>query len=282
MMINYYLITKPGIVLGNLLTVLAGFFLASRGNLHYPLLFATLMGIACIMASGCVFNNVIDRNIDKKMERTKTRALVKELISGPKALLFGALLGLAGNGILLFYTNPLTTLIADIGFFTYVVLYSFWKCHTIYGTAIGSIAGAVPPIVGYCAVSNHLGLEALILFAMLVLWQMPHFFSIALLHFNDYMKAELPLLPIKRGIPTTKMRIFIYIVGFIGAAGMLTFFRYTGYAYLTVTSIFGLLWLLLSLKGFATDQNQVWAKHMFRFSLVTITMTCFMILLDTI
>ena len=88
----------------------------------------------------------------------------------------------------------MTVFVAGIGFFVYVVLYSLWKCHTIYGTAIGSVAGAVPPVVGYCAVSNHFDAGALILFAMMVLWQMPHFFSIALMHFDDYVAAEIPVL----------------------------------------------------------------------------------------
>ena len=138
------------------------------------------------MASACVFNNYIDRQVDKKMERTKNRALVTGLISGRNAILFATLLGLIGNLILFLYTNLLTVFVAGLGFFVYVVLYSLWKCRTIYGTAIGSIAGAVPPVVGYCAVSNHFDAGALILFAMMVLWQMPHFFAIALLHFDDY------------------------------------------------------------------------------------------------
>ena len=140
-------------------------------------------------------------------------------------------------------------MIAGIGFFVYVVLYSLWKCRTIYGTAIGSIAGAVPPVVGYCAVSNHFDAGALILFMMLVLWQMPHFFSIALSHFDDYMAADIPVLPIRKGMLRTKIHMVIYIVGFICAAAMLTFFNYTGYVYLIVAAGFGTLWLLLCIEG---------------------------------
>src|SRR5476651_1141745 len=111
------------------------------------------------------------------MERTKNRALVKGLISGRNAISFAIFLAILGNLTLLLYTNLLTVFVAGVGFFVYVVLYSLWKCRTIYGTAIGSVAGAIPPVVGYCAVSNHLDAGSLILFAMLVLWQMPHFFS---------------------------------------------------------------------------------------------------------
>ena len=239
-MINYYLITKPGIILGNLITVAAGFLLASKGRIDFWLFFATLIGLAFIIASACVFNNYIDRQIDKKMERTKKRALVTGLISGRNAIAFAIFLGILGSLILLFNTNLLTVLVASVGFLVYVVLYSLWKCRTIYGTAIGSIAGAVPPVVGYCAVSNHFDVGALILFTMLVLWQMPHFFSIAMWHFDDYVAAEIPVLPVKKGMLRTKIHMVLYIVAFIFTAMLLTLFDYTGYVYLAVTTTLGL------------------------------------------
>jgi heme o synthase len=279
-MINYYLLTKPGIILGNLVTVAAGFLLASEGRLHFWLFFATLIGLAFIMASACVFNNYIDRQIDKRMERTKNRPLVTGLISGPNAIIFAIFLGFIGNLILFLYTNLLTVAVAGIGFFVYVVLYSLWKCRTIYGTAIGSIAGAVPPVVGYCAVSNHFDVGALILFAMMVLWQMPHFFSIAMYHFEDYVSAGIPVLPVKKGIMRTKIHMVLYITGFLLVATMLTFFNYTGYIYLIVTLSMGATWLGLCLQGFKSENDQVWGKHMFRLSLLLIIAICMVIPFD--
>lgn len=279
-MINYYLLTKPGIIMGNLITVAAGFLLASKGKIDFGLFLATLLGLTLIMASACVFNNFIDRQIDKKMERTKQRALVTGLISGPHALIFAVFLGIFGQVILFLYTNFLTVVVAALGFFVYVVLYSLWKCRTIYGTAIGSIAGAVPPVVGYCAVSNHFDLGAFILFMMLVLWQMPHFFSIATYHFDDYMAAQIPVLPIKKGMLKTKIHMVIYIVGFIFTATLLTFFNYTGYMYLILTTSIGLMWLGLCIQGFKNDNNQVWGRHMFRLSLVMIATVCLIIPFD--
>lgn len=281
-MINYYLLTKPGIILGNLLTVAAGFLLASKGVINPWLFFATLIGLTLIMASACVFNNYIDRQVDKKMERTKRRALVSGLISGRSAIVFAISLGILGNLVLLLYTNALTLFVADIGFFVYVVLYSFWKCRTIYGTAIGSIAGAIPPVVGYCAVSNHFDSGALILFAMMVLWQMPHFFSIALFHFDDYVAAAIPVLPVKKGILRTKIHMVLYILAFILVTTLLTVFNYTGYTYLIVALTTGLMWLWLCLKGFKRDDNQLWGRHMFYLSLFIITSICFVIPFDTI
>jgi heme o synthase len=281
-MINYYLLTKPGIIMGNLLTVAAGFLLASKGILHFWLFFETLLGLTFIMASAAVFNNYIDRQIDKKMERTKNRALVKGLISNSRAILFATILAIAGNLILFIFTNLLTVVVAAVGFFVYVLLYSIWKSRTIYGTAIGSIAGAIPPVVGYCAVSNHFDMAALILFFMMVLWQMPHFFSIAIYRFNDYAAAEIPVLPIMKGMLRTKIHMIAYIIAFILAAVMLTFFNYTGYTYLIVAVSLGSLWLWLCAKGFKCDNDQVWGFQMFRLSLLLITALCFAIPFDIV
>lgn len=276
-LVNYYLLTKPGIILGNLITVAAGFLLASKDTIDFWLFFATLIGLSLIIASACVFNNYIDRMIDKKMKRTRERALAIGSISEINAIIFAIFLGIIGNLVLLLYTNFLTALITDLGFFVYVILYSIWKCRTIYGTAIGSIAGGVPPVAGYCAVSNQFDIGALILFIMLVLWQMPHFFSIAVYHFNDYVKAEMPLLPIKKGMLRTKIHMLFYILGFILSALMLAVFNYMGAAYTIVTLVMGLMWLGLCLKGFKSNNDQLWGQYMFRFSLLVIISTCFVI-----
>lgn len=279
-MINYYLLTKPGIILGNLITVAAGFLLASKGIINFSLFFATLIGLALIMASACVFNNFIDRQTDQKMSRTKNRALAAGLISERNAIFFAAFLGLIGILTLLTYTNLLTAFVAGIGFFVYVVLYSLWKSRTIYGTAIGSIAGAVPPVVGYCAASDQFDMGAFILFTMMVLWQMPHFFAIATYHFDDYAAAGIPVLPVIKGMFQTKIHMVLYILGFIFAAIMLTFFNYTGYLYLFVSTSIGLAWLCLCLSGFKSRDDQVWGCQMFRLSLLLIASICLVIPFD--
>lgn len=281
-MINYYLLTKPKIVLGNLVTVAAGFLLASKGDIKPWLFFATLIGIALIMASACIFNNYIDRQIDRKMKRTKNRPLALGLISVRNAIILGGVIGFIGFADLYLYSNLLTVFVAAIGFFVYVVLYSSWKSRTIHGTAIGSIAGAVPPVIGYCAVSNQFDVGALVLFLMMVLWQMPHFFSIAVYHFDDYLAAKIPVLPIEKGIHQTKLHMILYIPAFIAVSALLTFFGYTGYIYLYVTLFVGFIWLALCFKGFTSKNDRRWAQHMFRISLLTITAICFIIPFDIV
>jgi protoheme IX farnesyltransferase len=281
-MINYYLITKPGIILGNLITVAAGFLLGSRGHFDVALFLETLLGITLIIASACVFNNLIDRKLDKQMNRTKNRALVIGLIKEQNAAVYGSVLGLAGLAVLLFFTNLLTAAIAAIGFFVYVCLYSLWKSRTVYGTAIGSIAGATPPVIGYCSASGQFDTAAVLLFAILVFWQMPHFFAIALMYFDDYKRAKIPVLPVSKGIMKTKIHMLLYILGFILLTTLLTLLGYTGYVFLLLSTCLGLIWLGVCIKGLTSNNDQQWGRHMFRLSLAIITALCFAIPFDTI
>ena len=271
---TYYLLTKPGIILGNLITTAAGFVLASKPPLDYTLFFIMMVGLGLVIASACVFNNYIDRFADQKMERTKNRPLAQGLIGSREALTFASLLCIVGLGILYMYTNPLTVLTAFCGFFVYVVLYSLWKYHTIYGTLIGSISGALPPVIGYCAAGNRLDMGAFLLFSIIVLWQMPHFYSIAAYRLDDYTKAAIPVLPVERGMYITKMHMVFYILAFILATALLTLFGYTGVTYLVIATGLGLSWLILCLKGFSSINDKRWARQMFFLSLVVIIVNC--------
>lgn len=271
---TYYMLTKPGIIMGNAVTTAAGFALASRGNFDFGLFLATLVGLSLIIASAGVFNSYIDRASDAKMDRTKNRPLVTGRISIDKALIFGTILGLIGAEILATFTNALTLAVALGGFFVYLVLYAFLKYRSFYGTIVGSIAGAVPPIVGYCAVSDTLDLGALLLFLILVFWQMPHFFAIAIYRYDDYQAANIPVLPVQKGMHVTKVHMFCYIIAFTLTAALLSFTGYTGKAYLIVTFLLGLAWLGLCVKGFKSVNNARWAHKMFSFSLVVIMALC--------
>jgi len=279
---DYYSLTKSGLVYGNLITVIGGFALgAARAGdgINFGMLFATFVGISFVMASGCVFNNYIDRDIDAKMPRTKNRVLVTGKISGQAAITFAIVLGSIGFATLALFTNILTVAVAASGFFAYVVLYSLWaKRRTVHGTIVGAISGATPPVVGYVAASEHLDIGALLLFVILLLWQMPHFYAIAIRRADEYAVAKIPVLPVAHGVRSAKIAMFLYIVGFIAAASLLTVFGYTGFPYLLVTLILGLAWLILCIQGFkiaangiigngTSEANKIWAKKMFFFSL---------------
>lgn len=274
---NYCLLTKPGIILGNAITMAGGFALASKGYFNVWLFLVTLLGISLIIASGCVFNNYFDREHDEKMSRTKNRALVTGLISGKNALMFAVFLGILGTFLLAFYTNFLSVMIALFGFFVYVVLYTFSKYYSVHGTLIGSMAGAVPPVVGYCAVSNSFDLAALLLFSMITFWQMPHFFAISIYRLDDYVKASIPVLPIKKGMFITKVQMMLYIVAFIVVTSLLTVFGYTNYSYLVILTFLGFTWLWICIKGFQSNNDKQWARQMFVFSLVIVMILSVMI-----
>jgi protoheme IX farnesyltransferase len=274
---TYFMLTKPGIIFGNAITAAGGFILASKAQIDPWLFLATLMGLSLLIASACVFNNYIDRNIDKMMQRTKNRALVRGTISLKKAIIFAIFLGLFGILLLMLYTNLLTAIIALTGFFIYVILYSLSKYRSSYATVIGSISGGIPPVVGYCAVINRLDMGAFLLFMIVALWQMPHFFAIAMYRIDDYIAASIPVLPVKKGIYTTKVHMLLYIIAFLIPVCMLTILGYTGYAYLIVIGLLGLSWLLLCIKGFKDTNDRLFGRQMFRFSLVVIMMLCIMI-----
>ena len=268
----YYNLTKPGIIYGNLLTAAGGFLLASKGVIDVRSLLATLAGISLIIASGCVFNNYIDRGIDKKMARTRKRALVSGLIPARNALIYGTVLGCSGVLILSLWTNLLVVCIGLTAWFFYVVLYGIAKRRSVHGTLVGTIPGAAAPIAGYVAVSNRLDTAVLILFMIMVFWQMPHFYAIAMYRFKDYRAAGLPVLPVKKGMKNTKIQILSYIFAFIVAIILLGIFGYAGWVYLAVMVSLAVYWFWLGIKGFSklTDDT-LWARQMFLFSLIIIT-----------
>lgn len=274
---TYFMLTKPGIIFGNATTAVSGFILASKGQINPWLFLVTLIGLSLLIASACVFNNYIDRNVDQMMARTKNRALAIEKIPVQKAIVFAIFLGLFGGLLLALYTNLLTTVLAFFGFFVYVFLYSLWKYRSSYATIIGSISGGIPPVVGYCAVVNCFDMGAFLLFMIVSLWQMPHFFAIAMYRFDDYVAASIPVFPIKKGMYLTKVHMLFYIIAFLIPVSMLTLFGYTGYTYLVVVGLVGLIWLLLCIKGFKSANDKFWGRQMFHFSLVVIMLLCVMI-----
>ncbi|MGH8415985.1 MAG: heme o synthase [Pseudomonas sp.] len=269
---HFIQITKPGIIFGNVLSVAGGFFLASKGHVDFGLFLIAMIGTSLVVASGCVFNNCIDRDIDLKMERTKNRVLVQGLVSLKLALAYATVLGVIGVGLLYFKANALAALFAVIGFVIYVGFYSLYlKRKSVHGTLVGSLSGAMPPVIGYVAVSDSFDLAALTLLVMFSLWQMPHSYAIAIFRFNDYLAASIPVLPVKRGIRVAKRHILIYILAFLLATLMLTFGGYAGLNYLAVAAAMGMYWLYMAWTGYKAKDDTVWARKLFVFSIFTIT-----------
>ncbi|OKP04377.1 heme o synthase [Xenorhabdus eapokensis] len=282
-MIKQYLqVTKPGIIFGNLISAIGGFLLASKGVIDYPLFFATMVGVSLVVASGCVFNNYIDRDIDRIMERTKERVLVKGLIDPKISLIYASVLGIAGIVLLYVAANVLAMQLALIGFIVYVGVYSLYmKRKSVYGTLVGSLSGAAPPVIGYCAVTGHFDTGALILLLIFSLWQMPHSYAIAIFRFKDYQAANIPVLPVIKGISVAKNHITLYILAFMIATLMLTISGYAGYKYLIVAAAVSIWWLGMALSGYKTSDDRIWARKLFLFSIVAIMSLSVMMSVDS-
>lgn len=279
---DYYNLTKPGIIYGNALMAAGAFLLASRQHIDFGLLLAMLAGISLVIASACIFNNYLDRNIDAKMVRTQKRAIVSGAISAHNALLYAAALGLTGFLLLIQLTNPLTALIALMAFVTYIVLYGIAKRLSVHGTLVGSLAGAAPPVVGYTTVTNQFDGGALILFLILVCWQMPHFYAISIYRLADYKAAGIPVLPAVKGYQAARVQIVFYIAAFIAAVNTLTISGNTGYVFAAVMTIMGLMWLYRGLLGFQAPSQEKWARSMFGFSVIVIICLSMMLSFNSI
>jgi len=270
---RYLSVTKPGIIMGNFISVAGGFLLASRGAVEPWLMVATLIGLSFVIASGCAINNVIDRDIDIIMARTRKRVTVTGEMSAITALSHGVILGVIGFGLLIAYTTPVAVFFAAFGYFIYVGVYSLYmKRNSVYGTFVGSLSGAVPPVVGYCAVTGTFDMQALILLVMFCLWQMPHSYAIAIFRFTDYQAANIPVLPVSHGIDKAKHHIVMYIAIYALVVMLLPIGGFTGAAFMAVACTTSFWWLLMALRGYRRDIDLVgWARQVFAFSIINIT-----------
>lgn len=273
----YYKLAKPGIIYGNLLTAAAGFFLASKGNIDGWLLVSLMIGMGTVMGAACVLNNILDRSIDKKMSRTKSRALVTGDISVVNATIYAGVLGTVGFATLIIYVNLLTAALGAIALLLYVVAYGVAKRRSVHGTLVGALPGAVPPLAGYIAVTDQFDLGGLLLFIILAVWQMPHFYAIGIYRRKDYAAAGIPVFPVKYGVNATKPWMFFYIVLFIVATMALTIAGYAGTSFAVAMMFIGFLWLVRAKRGFRAKDHDKWARGMFGFSLKVLLLFCFML-----
>jgi protoheme IX farnesyltransferase len=208
---DYVELTKPRIALVVLVTTFAGMWLAAGPTLGVPLVIATLVGTWLASASAGVLNNYIDRDIDKLMTRTAQRATAAGRLDAQHVLYFGLALAGASFLLLVFTSNLFAAALAMGTIYFYVVVYTMWlKRRTDLCTEIGGIAGALPPVIGWAAVTGEIGLPALLLFLIMFIWQPPHFWVLALLREEEYRKAGIPMLPVTSGSFVTKAKMLVY------------------------------------------------------------------------
>ncbi len=279
---DYLHLTKPGITISNLMTTFAGWWLASAGSPDWTLMLWTMLGTALVIASGAALNNYYDRELDQKMKRTKNRALASGRIHPRNALLFGIALLLAGLVILAAFANPLTAVWGLIGHVFYVLIYTPMKRVTSLNTVIGGVSGAAPPVIGWVAVTNSMDMSAWLLFLILFLWQPPHFLALAMLKVEDYRAGNIPMLPVVKGFAETKRQMFLWGAVLLPASLLLFFHGNVGYIYLGVMAVMGLVYLVLLYQGFHAKDDLAWAKKLFGYSILYLTIFCATIVLSTL
>lgn len=275
-------VTKPRIIRLNLIAAFGGFWVASKWDIDWPLLLYMLIGSALTMASSCVINNYWDRELDTKMERTKDRPLPTGRMSPRAALLYGILLGIAGLSVLFLLVNPLTGWLALLGMFVYIVVYTMWlKRTSTWSTSIGGVSGAMPPVIGYCAVTGTVDAGAWLLFALLFLWQPAHFWSLAIRRRDEYREAGYPLLPVVKGVRRTKLQMIPYVVLLLPAGVLFYRYGYVGYIYLAVTILTCAVWIWHTLSGLSAKDDTRWARTNFLISVNYLMVTFLIMVVDT-
>lgn len=276
-MLSFLDLCKPKIVLLLTLTALVGMLLTIE---FYSNIFSglgSLLGFAFLAASSAALNQIFDRETDKNMERTKKRPLAKGDITLSQALTFTAVLLFVGSSMLLYFSNLLTLLITTFGFIFYSLVYTIYlKWTTPQNIVIGGLSGALPPLIGWTAVTNEISLLPLILVLIIFLWTPPHFWPLAIDRMEEYKKEGVPMMPIAKGVSRTKKEMVIYAVLLLGASLSPFFYGLTGYFYLISTTTLNLYFIYLCISYLNDDNNQLSMKifnfsvrYMFLFFLAT-------------
>jgi protoheme IX farnesyltransferase len=265
---DYVTLTKPRIMSLLLVTGLGGMFVGAGGAPGLGLVVATMAGLALACGGASALNHVLDEDIDRLMgKRTERRPVAAGRIPAPRALEFGLALSAFSFVLLASLVNVLAAVLALAGNLFYVLVYTRWlKRSTPQNIVIGGAAGAVPPLVGWAAVTGNLALPALFLFLIVFLWTPPHFWALALLIKRDYAAAGIPMLPVVKGEAETARSIVRYSFLLVGVTLLPVVWRTLGVVYLGAALVLGLalLWLAFALQREPTPPR---ARRLFSFSL---------------
>ena len=265
-MTNFLALTKPKIVLLLTLTALVGMMLTIEFYTNILSSLASLLGFAFLAASSAALNQIFDRESDKNMERTKKRPLASGDISLTQALTFTAILLFIGSSLLLYFSNLLTLFITTFGFIFYSLVYTIYlKWATPQNIVIGGLSGALPPLIGWTAVTNEISLLPLILVLIIFLWTPPHFWPLAIDRLDEYKKEGVPMMPIAKGVSRTKKEMIVYSVLLLGASLAPFFYGLTGYFYLISTTALNLYFIYLCIAYLNDEENELSMK-IFNFS----------------
>ncbi len=273
---SYYQLTKPRIILLLLITTTAGMWVAAKGQVDPKLLVVTLVAGAFASGSANTLNCLYDRDIDYIMERTRHRPLPSGRVHPWHALAFAGILATLSFGLLTVFANLLSAALAMTGIVFYVLVYTHWlKRHTTQNIVIGGAAGAIPPLVGWAAVTGDLGWAAWVLFIIIFFWTPPHFWALALMIRQDYADVNVPMLPVIEGEQSTAQQIWIYTLLLIPVTLLLVYpLGVMGAVYGTIALLLGIwfaykAWMLLK----APEDLSI-ARSLFKFSILYMMLLC--------
>ncbi|MCB9728669.1 MAG: protoheme IX farnesyltransferase [Deltaproteobacteria bacterium] len=252
------------------------------GHTSLGVVLGALAGTALAVGSANALNMWWERHTDRLMVRTRTRPLAEERISPAAALAFGLAVGAAGLLLLALTTNLLTTALGAIALASYVLVYTPLKYHTPLALVIGAVPGAMPPLMGWTAVTDRLDAPGLVLFGILLLWQMPHFLAISLFRKHDYARAGIRIVPVVRGDQVARRQAVAWATGLVPVSLLLTPLGVTGTLYLLVALMSGLAFLGFAITGLRTTTGPSWAYRFFIASLVYLPLLTLGFVLDRI
>ncbi len=275
-----YSLTKPRVVSLIVFTAVIGMFLATPGVVPLHVLLAGTAGIAFVAGAAAAMNCLVEHKIDAKMRRTSWRPLPQGELSAAQTLAFAGALGGVGLWLLYHYVNALTMWLTLATFVGYAIVYTvILKPATPQNIVIGGASGAMPPVLGWAAVTGEVTIEPLLLFLIIFAWTPPHFWSLALYRTDDYARAGVPMLPVTHGKPYTRLQVLLYTVILFAVSLLPYMVRMSGLFYAAAALVLGAVFLGYAVRIYAAYSDAV-AQKTFRYSIAYLALLFAALLVD--
>jgi protoheme IX farnesyltransferase len=277
---EFIVLTKPRVNLLIMFTAIVGMLLAHQSTLDYELILFASIGIGLAASAAAIINHVVDQRIDSIMDRTKSRPLVNGSIKPLHAIYFALFLSITSITMLYLLVNALTALLTFLSIIIYSFIYSVYlKNLTSQNIVIGGIAGAMPPLLGWTSITNQIEPFPLVLFLIIFLWTPPHFWALAVYKYEDYKKADIPMLPVTHGRDFARLHIFLYSILLF----CITLFPYilglSGFIYLTGVVLIGLKFTI-DAYSLMISKSAAEAIALFKYSITYLAVLFALLLLD--
>ena len=265
---SLYALTKPRVVSLIVFTAVIGMLLATPGMVPLQILFAATAGIALVAGAAAAVNCLVEQKIDARMRRTDWRPLPRGELTSLETVIFAGMVGSFGLWLLVHYVNALTMWLTLATFVGYAVVYTvILKPLTPQNIVIGGASGAMPPVLGWAAVTGEVTTEALLLFLIIFAWTPPHFWSLALYRTEDYAKAGVPMLPVTHGKDYTRLQVLLYTLILFGVSLLPYAVRMSGWLYFAAAVVLGLVYVGYAVRIYLSYSDRL-ARSCFRYSIV--------------